>query len=542
LAEDTREFQPGWDAAVALAEWSVADFRKRFPEFVKPLVIEPERAVAAAILPASGPAFEDIDRSILGTGRTRPPEFPIEVFDPFWRDWCQLHAKTRSAPVDYVACGLLAAASSLIGNARWARISPEWREPPVLWIALVGGPSSGKSPALDPVLRMVRDIETQAMDEARPAVEQREGEIQQAKAATEAWQAALRQAAKNGDEAPRRPVEAIEPEPLSLPRLVTGDCTVEKLASILRDRQKSPLSMRDELAGWIEGFGRYSGAGGADRSFWLEAFGGRAFRVDRQSRSEPLIIERLAISVLGGIQPDRLPVISSGADDGFAARFLYAWPDPPADFLIGREAVPGDRHRLALKRLADLTLVTGEDGRAAPAYLSLDARALAHLEQFGGEMRRASNDSIGPLAGCLGKAAAYAARLALVLEMLRWSATGGSEPGEISEASMLCGIGLIEAYFVEQARRVFHEASMPPDEQAARLVARWILSEGIVRFNAREARRKIGGIVREARTMAGACAALVDCGVIAPEPGRGDTGGRPRLDFVVNPAIRGATP
>lgn len=48
---------------------------------------------------------------------------------------------------------------------------------------------------------------------------------------------------------------------------------------------------------------RYSGGG--DRQFWLEAFGGRGFTVERMGR-EPLTIDMLSIGVVGGIQPDRL--------------------------------------------------------------------------------------------------------------------------------------------------------------------------------------------------------------------------------------------
>ena len=34
--------------------------------------------------------------------------------------------------------------------------TPEWKEPPAPWMAVVGFPSDGKSPALDPVLGVAR--------------------------------------------------------------------------------------------------------------------------------------------------------------------------------------------------------------------------------------------------------------------------------------------------------------------------------------------------------------------------------------------------
>jgi hypothetical protein len=108
------------------------------------------------------------DLSYLGSGRPDPVPFPIELLGPFWGRWCQAHATARCVPVDYVAAGLLASASALIGNARWTQAGPEWREPPVLWLAIIGSPSAGKSPALDPPLSIVRRIERRAIEAIRP--------------------------------------------------------------------------------------------------------------------------------------------------------------------------------------------------------------------------------------------------------------------------------------------------------------------------------------------------------------------------------------
>lgn len=68
---------------------------------------------------------------------------------------------------------------------------------------------------------------------------------------------------------------------------------------------------------------RYSG-GGSGRSFRLEAFEGRGFRVERMGR-EPLTIDRLSIAVPGGIQSDRLKSkLFKADDDGLLARLCCA--------------------------------------------------------------------------------------------------------------------------------------------------------------------------------------------------------------------------
>ncbi len=88
------------------------------------------------------------------------PTLPLGALGPFWGPWVAQAAEGTNAPPDYVALPLLATASALIGNARWGQAWPGWSEPPVLWCASVGNPSSGKSPGAAPVVRdALRQVE-----------------------------------------------------------------------------------------------------------------------------------------------------------------------------------------------------------------------------------------------------------------------------------------------------------------------------------------------------------------------------------------------
>jgi hypothetical protein len=95
--------------------------------------------------------WQNPDRSLLGTGRRRPPQFPLDLMKPFWAGWIRSAAKAASAPVDYVAMGVLGMRRPHAGGG--------WREPPILWVAVVGSPSSGKSPALDAVVELLGHVE-----------------------------------------------------------------------------------------------------------------------------------------------------------------------------------------------------------------------------------------------------------------------------------------------------------------------------------------------------------------------------------------------
>src|SRR6185437_4163400 len=102
--------------------------------------------------------WPDPDMSVVTGHRVPAPPLPLDVFDG-WRQFIVDAAEARSVPVDYVAAGLLASAAAALGNSRRARAWDGWDEPTILWLGLVGGPSSGKSPALDVSIELLSKIE-----------------------------------------------------------------------------------------------------------------------------------------------------------------------------------------------------------------------------------------------------------------------------------------------------------------------------------------------------------------------------------------------
>jgi hypothetical protein len=113
---------------------------------------------AAAAVDKAWPAP---DLSMFSPQRDMAPSFPHELFGPFWSEWIAAAAESKGAPPDYVAGPLLSAAEALLANVRRASPWPGWVEPPIIWTANVGNPSSGKSPALDAITDLVRAIEAE---------------------------------------------------------------------------------------------------------------------------------------------------------------------------------------------------------------------------------------------------------------------------------------------------------------------------------------------------------------------------------------------
>jgi hypothetical protein len=264
------------------------------------------------------------DQSVLRSGRRVPVAFPTDVLGP-WKDWVLTAAEGANAPVDYVAANLFAAVAALIGNARNVSPWPSWSQPSVLWIAAVGDPSSGKSPGAGPILRALNDVERKLGRDFENIKRGWETEAEVARAKEASWRKQVQDAVKNGDFPPEKTAECEIPEEPVPPRILASDATPEALAKLINANPKGLLYYNDELAGWSGNINRYTN--GDNKPMWLSAYDAGSHRIDRKS-NKTIHISHFAMSVLGGIQPDKVKrCFLDTDDDGLAARILWFWPD-----------------------------------------------------------------------------------------------------------------------------------------------------------------------------------------------------------------------
>ncbi len=229
-----------------------------------------------------------------------PVPFPINILPPILATFVQEGAAAFGIPADYIALPLLGFAAGLIGNRRGIQLKHGWVEFPILWVGVIGHPGSGKSPGMDYARRLVDHLQQAAW-----------GAYQRDLAAYQEAQA-LGERGKSTDK-PR------------LESFYTTDATLEAIASVLE--ASSGLSMiRDELVGWVQSHDAYRKAG--DRQTWLSLWSASPLKIDRKT-SPPLMIVAPCVSVIGGIQPDRLGDLRSdaGQRDGFVERLLLVWPE-----------------------------------------------------------------------------------------------------------------------------------------------------------------------------------------------------------------------
>lgn len=465
----------------------------------------------------------------------RAPPFPLECLGGLGK-WVSDTAEGCGAPVDYVAMTTLVSCASLIGNSRWSSPWAGWAEPSILWGVLVGRPSSSKSPAADAVLRHIRDLEVGLAHDYPEKLAAYERDVAVADEERKNWQADVKAAVKEGVGAPVLPEKARDPDKPERPRIVVSDTTTEALCRILKGSPRGLLAVRDELSGWLA-FDRYTT--GADRPFWLEAFGGRSYPVDRvKENGQPMMIPNLSVSLIGGIQPDKLhSMLISGDDDGLAARALYVWPDPlrPCRPSVIANDFPTIR---AMQRLLALQMRCDEDGVMRPYHVRFADDAADAFMQWRLDNDDKQNDASGLFLSHLGKFPGLVVRLSLILEYLHWALEGEGEPEpqSISVRSVGFACHLVDEYFTKMSERAFGDAAIPLPEKHATAIAKKILKAKPRTINVREIRRAWGipGL-RRAEDVRAAVAELEAAGWVRQEGAV--VVGRPRLDFEVNPQV-----
>jgi hypothetical protein len=205
-------------------------------------------------------------------------------------------ARAIGCDPSYVALPLLAGLAAAIGNTRRIHLKHSWNEPAIVWGAIVGDSGTLKSPALEVALRPIRRRQHAAMKQFAEAMEAYKVQLMEYEKQLAAW--------KRSSEGGERPVKTEEPVAV---RCWCDDSTIEALAVLLQQNPRGLLLVRDELAGWLGSFDRYNQGRGADAAKWLEMFGGRSIMVDRKSgQSKTIYVQRAAVSVTGGIQPETL--------------------------------------------------------------------------------------------------------------------------------------------------------------------------------------------------------------------------------------------
>jgi len=403
------------------------------------------------------------------------------------------------------AVAMLAAVSAVLGYRRLVVApepdNPSWEEVPVLWVALIGPPGSGKTPLIREASRPLWSIEHELAEANRRDWEVYEVDLEQ-------WQATKR--GERGE----------KPQPPAPRRLVVSDITPEKLGVIL-EANSAVLVHVDELKGLIQSWRREDRATG--RPFFMSAYHGTPSVIDRVMRGT-LYLERPQVAILGGIQPGPWHQVvrgglSRGEDaDGLLQRFtpIVIDPLPPV-----KELPPVPKDLLWAYEEAVLRLW----GEEVPQRVRPSIEAYRLWKEWRFETLQDQRNPELPEAwrGYLSKRMGLTARLAGILSVL-WG-----EVGIISERSMARAIYLVKGILEPHARRAWRVGQVGDISPALRL-GKKLKEGGVERFTRREVYRNEWGGISSSEEAGQALWLLEKAGWVVYDPAT--------RSYWVNPRIR----
>jgi hypothetical protein len=229
-----------------------------------------------------------------------PPELPKGLLPPLIENYAFVQGKKMGVDPGGVAVAALAVCAAAISDRiklNMRKHDDEWHESARLWVGLVGLPSAKKSPIISAAIKPLATADAALLRQYKFEL------------------AAYSALSKEEQAVAGLPVQK---------RLRLGDTTIEAAQEALVGSPDGLLLHQDELSGWFGSMDKYSGKGGAakDRGFWLEAYNGGPYALNRIGRGVS-IIPNLSVCVLGGIQPEVIRKLSADSyDDGFLQRML----------------------------------------------------------------------------------------------------------------------------------------------------------------------------------------------------------------------------
>jgi hypothetical protein len=354
---------------------------------------------------------------------------------------------------------------------------PDWTVKPIQWTAIIGQPGSNKSATIGYAVSAVQKLESEWRKSFATA--ERNCKISESRRAT---------AAKAKPENPDQ-IFAGEPEP-EKPRFrqkLFNDATTEALAVALSENPEGLLYHADELAGWLGGMDAYRAKGGKDRPFWLQAKEGGPLTINRKT-SERICVENCAISVLGGIQPDKIRALKLGmSDDGLLQRF--------APVIIRRDGngldIPPDS--ATVERLALAATGIADSENDVLFRFSPEADAELHTIEAFKAKEIARPDSSAMLRQWLDKMPNEFGRLSLIFHFIEWhgsdmGALVGGNPGAVIERGTAERARRYLTEFVYSHARAFYLKELGNSEmdEHALWIAGFVLSRGLRAIKTRD--------------------------------------------------------
>lgn len=350
------------------------------------------------------------------------PLLPIDGFPEYLQTFINDYIDVYNVPRDYIAASVIISTALAIGNK--LELQGKYKNVPVLWLAIIGNVSSGKTEPLSRCFSFFNQKDNETYKQYKLDIDIYNAEMEKPK--------------KERNTSIQRPLWF---------QYILNDYTPEALARVHAINNRGLCIYRDELKGWLDDFGRYSKSG--EQSNMLSSFFGLPMKFNRAG-CEPINIEKPCIFVSGGMQPDLLPTLAndSRAESGFLSRFIHAYPDIQNKQNYSEKELNPEVMQNYYKYLAALTDITETQN------LRLSSGATkVYAKWYNGNAEITNNEKTGYLKGVYGKLDVISLRLAIIVHGMKFVCNQDVST-EISENTMQTAINLTE-YFRATALKVY---------------------------------------------------------------------------------------
>lgn len=338
-------------------------------------------------------------------------KIPLDAFPAKIQDMILVLSRQENYSIEYMMASLLVAVSTAIGNAVNIRIRGGWVSNSALYMILVGRPGMGKTPPLDFVFRPIRKHDAKAIKQFKLEMEQYNNLIERNKGKKE-----------NTTPLPDKPV---------LRRTIISDFTPEALMRALDDNQRGIVVYVDEIMGMFNAVNQYSRGQLIEQL--LTAFSGKPLDISRCSMPVPIHIEYPFINIVGTMQTTRIhELIEKGyKENGLLDRIIFVYPSSKeiADWQLDEDSSFATFEKYSamwesiIDRGVSLPFAKNESGGNTQNILDFSSEAKAYFTNWRNNAIRAVNqiqdDEL--VDSRVIKAPMITARLALILQILRWA-------------------------------------------------------------------------------------------------------------------------
>jgi hypothetical protein len=346
-------FIAGWDGYAPLPENSIEALKEELRAELKSAEAVLHDWSLATLAPSHSSVFEWENPNKIETQIPPVQALPPELIPEPFRPWLADVSHRMQTPPDFAAISSVVTTSSIIGagcGIRPKRLD-DWEVIPNTWGACVGRPSVVlKTPSMKEPMSLLERLQAEygrAFESAKAEVE---FDSLTSKAMLDDIKGQLTKAAKgagkdkvvNPDDIGKLKADFLElsqgaaAEPTR--RLFkTNETSIQSMTLLQTQNPRGILTFRDELTALLVKWDREDGAD--ERAYFLEGWNGNGSYTDMKIGRGLTDAKNICISLLGGIQPDKLKrylyQAQNGANDGLVQRLqLAVWPDEPKDWQL----------------------------------------------------------------------------------------------------------------------------------------------------------------------------------------------------------------